>query len=464
MRCVICDSNDWENVDKFRLKPKAKMKPVGMSVCKTCGFVSYPEKWKSPEEIREHYRKSYRPGPRAQNLFTGTRKIHYHNFFLHKILKAWKDTGIKPDIFEVGAAYGLVLKWISDELGGNCNVVGSELTTTYRRVAKNELGIRLDEDFDDSRKYDLIISYKVAEHQLDVDLELKKYAACLKEDGILYISVPTWFRSMTCFGLSGFDLEYYYDPNHVNVWTREMFKYLLYKCGLTVVSEDHVVYDSTYLCRARKPEDVVPEFEVQGPDNIKKMMGAIRAAYQAFADNDFDRALDTFQNYPSAWVNRAEYTRQKLFTRESGAPYDVRDEAQRQELYQRLNELLFKPAIAACPGSAEVQVMCADFSMRARCFPEAVKFIEDGIKMSPENPVMLNQMANCMKELGIRATEPAERLHYFRNGLEVARHLRATSPSHLKEATDLIYMFAAEIPLEGEGPTLTVNKVPEFAK
>ena len=51
MRCIVCDSTDkWKNVDEFRLKPS------GMCVCENCGFVSYPSRWKSEDEIKKHYR------------------------------------------------------------------------------------------------------------------------------------------------------------------------------------------------------------------------------------------------------------------------------------------------------------------------------------------------------------------------------------------------------------------------
>lgn len=451
MRCVICDSTDkWENVDKYRMKPKAKGKAVGMAVCGGCGFVSYPEKWKSPEEIKEHYRKSYRPGPTSQNLFTGSRKIHYHNVFLHHIVEDWKARGVKPEIFEVGAAYGLVLAWLREKMEGKCNVRGSELTTSFRRVAHHELGIELNEDFDDSKKYDLIISYKVAEHQLDIDLELKTYAECLKDDGLLYISVPTWFDAMTCFGIQGFDLEYYYDPNHINVWTKAMFKYLLYKAGLCVLQEEHEIYDSTYICRRRRAEDAVPEFELEGPDNIKKVMGAIRAAYQDFVDGNYDRAIETFPNYPAAWVHRAEMQRALLFTQADGVPFNVKDPEQSAACLDQLSKKLFEPALAACPGKIEILVMCMDFSMRAKQFDAAVAFGEKALKISPENPAVLHHMINCMRELAMRAKSAAEKEHYVRNGHEMAQHLKATSVQHFREATDLVYQFAAEMPLPSE--------------
>jgi len=99
MECIVCKSNDWENVDKYRIKPE------GMSICKSCGFVSYPSKWKSQEEIKQHYRNDYRTHPTSNNVFTGQRKVHFHNHFLTSVFKEWAESGKKsPNVFESGAA------------------------------------------------------------------------------------------------------------------------------------------------------------------------------------------------------------------------------------------------------------------------------------------------------------------------------------------------------------------------
>ena len=157
MRCVVCSSNDWENVDEYRDLQKHDGKDVGMSICKTCGFVSYPEKYKTDEEIKEYYRKDYRGGPPTYgNIVTGRRKLGYHEHFLKEVILKWRDDKVKPVIGECGSAIGMVMHWFKQVVPG-CEVHGTELTTNYRRVAKNEYGIELKEDFDLTKKYDLIM-------------------------------------------------------------------------------------------------------------------------------------------------------------------------------------------------------------------------------------------------------------------------------------------------------------------
>src|SRR3990167_9119 len=151
-----------------------------MSLCKSCGFVSYPKKWQEKEKVLEFYRKQYRNAPTVENLYQGQRKLNYHQEFLTEtLIDKWKKEEKKnPVIFEVGAAYGLVLAWFKNMrdskgfLFPDADLNGSELTLSFKRNAYHEFVFNLTDDFDDTKQYDLVISYKVAEHMLDADKEL----------------------------------------------------------------------------------------------------------------------------------------------------------------------------------------------------------------------------------------------------------------------------------------------------
>jgi len=85
MRCCNCDENNWMNVDEMRIKPS------GMSICKNCGFVSYPDKWKSEEDLKKFYKADYRRAPTVGNYHTGQKKLSYHEAFLGEYLNDWKS-------------------------------------------------------------------------------------------------------------------------------------------------------------------------------------------------------------------------------------------------------------------------------------------------------------------------------------------------------------------------------------
>ena len=193
MRCPACNGTEWKNVDQYRVKPE------GMSACQNCFFVSYPKKYKTEEEIKEYYRKEYRQPPTAANLFSGERKLYYHEVILKPLIEEWKAQGLtKPVVGEVGSAIGMFLNWMKIKMP-EAEIHGTELTTSFRRVAFHEFGIQLNEEFDFTRRYDLVVSYHVLEHQLDPDIMLARYAHTLSERGVMYLSTPVWFREATNF-------------------------------------------------------------------------------------------------------------------------------------------------------------------------------------------------------------------------------------------------------------------------
>lgn len=426
MRCIICDNNDWENVDQFRFKSH------GMSICKSCGFVSYPSLWKSEEEIKAYYRKDYRSCPTSGNLFTGQRKIYFHNAFLSDLFDKWKNENRgEIEVCEIGAAYGLALSWIKD-IYPKSNVSGTELTLSYRRVAYHQFGIELKEDFDDTKKYDLIMSYKVAEHQLDVDKMLTKYRSCLKENGLMYISVPTWFDQMNCFGVNNFDLEYYYDKNHVNVWTRKLFESLLKKVGFEIIKEDHFIYDSTYLVKACNPK-ILDNNDFECPKNIKSKMELIKLANMAYLDSRYNDAISLYPNYPQAHISNYEINRQQS--------YKLGWEYTKENYIEKMRK--------DCGECGDFFILATDICMRFEKYEEAIKFAESGLKIKPNNPGLLLMLINIMREISNRS-EDNKKLHYINQARQIARYLKDVSLQNTKEAIDLIYLFESNIPIPSE--------------
>lgn len=433
MKCPNCGENHWEDVDHLRMKPQ------GMALCLSCGFVSYPSKWKSLEEIKEHYRTSYRNPPSHANLFACERKNHFHHKFLVDTFEGWKKEGKDaPVICEVGAAFGFSLHFFRS-IFPKADLNGTELTTSMRRNAAHEFGIRLTEEIDESKTYDFIMTYKVLEHQFEPLKELERYRKLLKPDGLLYISVPTWFKSLYNFGMSGFDLEYYFDPNHINVWTREMFESLLGRAGFEIVKSDQIIYSSTYLCKVGEPKTDTVKHD---PTLIRAALANIKAAFLAFNDNDFKKAISIWADYPQAWASHAEMSRKLLA--EKG--------------WQGFNEEIIEPALKACPESSDILVMATDFAMRAGEFTTAIKFAEQALLAKPENPTSLNQLANIMREMALRAKDERERLHYFDQARQIARHWRNVSTQHFKEATDLILFLNSKLPFKGENDEAEVVK------
>lgn len=427
--CPICEGTDWLNVDEYRLKPD------GMAMCTKCAFISYPDIVAKSEELKEFYRVQYRPGPSVNNLFTGQRKLHYHAAFLDELFKKWKglpQTHSSPAVFEIGAAFGMFLNWVRETFPKG-TVQGSELTLAFRRVAFHEYGLELGEEFDDSRKWDLIASYKVAEHVPHIDRELRRYALALKEDGFLYISVPTWFHTMTNFGLDGFSLDCYYDKNHVNVWTRKLFETLLRKSGLEIVKSDYVFYDSTYLCR-RNDEVMKLPAVYEEPAKIIEALDRIKKAAMAFDSHDFDGALQAYPAYPEAHIARYEKNRAAFH----------------QLGFDAIEQQVLRPAMEQCPNTSKLTFFAADIAMRYERYERAMEYLKQLMNQKPNDPTGLTALAHCYRALAQRAADPAAAADYMKEARDVCRHINRVSLQHSLESVTWIFADDARIPMPSE--------------
>jgi 2-polyprenyl-3-methyl-5-hydroxy-6-metoxy-1,4-benzoquinol methylase len=437
MRCPICDTdNQWTNVDQYRLrKVDEKGNPINMCQCDGCGFVSYPSKYQSEDQIKEHYRSSYRTAPQATALFTGERKLQYHNFFLTPLFEEWKKAGLtNPVVGEIGSAYGMLLNWIRQQVPG-AEVHGTELTTTYKRVAYHEYGLRLTDDFDMSRKYDLIISYHVLEHQLDPDKRLKEYASCLKDGGIFYLSAPIWFRELSNSGGAGFDIEWYWAPDHINGWAQEHLEEVIAKAGLEIIMRNTEVYGNTYILKKATTPYEKKTFDAA---KYKKDIEKIFTAWKLHQENKSKEAIELWPNLPSAWTNHYEYRRSEFH--KSRAETDK----------------YLSAAIESCPNSSETLLFVADIMTRYERYDEAFDVLSRGLKKKPNSPPMLMGIANCYRMKALKEQDEKKKAELYAKSVNTLRFLLNVSSESLSQALTWIYADEANLPI----PELVESDVP----
>lgn len=422
MRCPICNGNDWKNIDEHRISKQ------GMSVCTGCGFVSYPNKYQTKEQIKAHYRKDYRPAPTNHNMFSGERKLWYHEVFLRNLIEEWKKSGVKPRIGEVGAAMGMFLAWMKEQI--DCELIhGTEWTTSFRRVAFHEFGIKLDEDFNFNDKYDLIVSFHVLEHQMDPDSELKAYRDCLTPSGLIYLSTPVWFREATNFGQSGFDLEYYWAPDHINCWSEEHLEHIFAKVGLEPVFKNTNVYGNTYLLKKVDPQVKEITWTAEKSESIAEKM---KKCWMLLQQNETALAIETYPNCPSAWVNHFEMHR---------AEFNKRPD----ELEKFLNQ-----GIAACPNTADTLTLAGDIMSRYEKYENSFEIYTKALERKPNNPTILMAMSNCFRQMALREKDPEKKIELFKKALSILYRVKSTSVELANMATSWIYHDVANIPMEGE--------------
>lgn len=428
MRCPVCDRDDlWENVDEFRYKK------AGMHICMNCGFVSYPDKYKSYDEIKNYYKKDYRSVPNEQSFFTGERKLQLHLTFLGDLIDKYNKEEKFVRVFEVGAAHGLFLNMMKNMIE-RCQVSGTEWTLGYKRTAYHEFGIELFDDFQTDAPHDLVCSYKVLEHQLDPDKELRMYAENLTEDGLIYLSVPVWFDALNNFGQPGFDLEYYYSDNHINVWSLKLLRVLFQKAGLEVVKEDHFLYDSTFLLKRNDDEMKKPRV-FEDAEEIKSKMEKIKRASDLFDETEFEAAIAAYENFPVAYDGYYQKNKKRL-NEEVG--FDgIRDE-------------FFKKALRNCPNSPEIILLCVTICMQYNKEPEAIKMLEEFLIKKPNDVGALFLLSDCYRVLGNRTKDPKKRAKLITNARETVRYIAGISSSERPKAIRWAYFDAANLPTPHE--------------
>lgn len=420
MRCIVCSKNDWENVDEFRELPKHEGKAVGMSLCKSCGFISYPSKYKTEEEIKEYYRKEYRGGPPSYgNIITGARKLSYHANFLKEVILKWRDEDVKPVIGEVGAAIGMVGNWFKNNVR-NCEYHGVELTKTFVNTAFHEFGIELKENLDLSKKYDLIMSYKVAEHQLDVDLRIREYAEALNEGGYLYISVPTWFNHLENSGVGGFDLEYYYHPDHINTWTRVHFEEILRKCGLKIVKTDRLVYGDSYLCK-RDDSEMEKEQKLEDPDQIRGALKRVKEAFVFMKTQKAEQALERWGNFPAAWVCYYEQNRQKFHDKYKGNGAQIA-------------EILHEEMTKACGPTLHAEHLKADILVRYGQYVPAIETLEGILETKPSDTRALFALSQCFRSIAEGEKDSVKKARFLMTARDICRRIASIDEQMKPEA------------------------------
>ena len=424
-RCSVCDTvGKWKNVDEFRYKPSE------MFMCEICAFITYPTIQQKSEDLTEFYRAEYREAPSVNNLFSGERKLHYHAEFLTETLEALK--GKKPKVLEIGSAFGMFLRWVRQAVP-DAEVFGTELTLSFRRNAWWLYQIRLDETPDWGKKYDLICSYKVAEHIPNIDKELRQYALSLTENGKLYISVPTWFGSMTNFGVSGFSLEYYYHKNHINVWSKNLFEECLRKSGLKIIKHNDTFYDDTYLCVRDDSVMSLPKLK-DDPELRLVELDKIKKASSLYDLGEYEQSLSFWPDFPDAHINKYERARGKIHS----------------QGFTEIKDKYLDPALKLCPKSSALLNFISDIYMRYEKFDEALKYLEKSVSFKPNDPSALTAIGHCYRQMSAKTSDPKMKVKFSEEARAVMIYLEKTSKQCSPDAFTWMMQDNAQMPMPFE--------------
>lgn len=442
MKCPYTGSENWESVEVYRHlcdeKDFDKMVPenkrAGMMINLDSGFISYPERV-DKQALGEYYETEYRQPPSINNIYAGERKLHFHGAFLDDVFKRWKKEGKTDPVFcEIGAAFGMVLNWFKQQWP-EADVTGTELTKSFIRNAYHEFGFELKKDIDTTKKHDLIMSYKVEEHIPDPIEHLKKLKSCLKDDGYLYVSVPTWLGTLNNFGKGGFDLDYYYHPDHINVWTRKLFETALKMAGFKIIKFNDTIYDDTYLCKIDKDfKEGEYKPELEDANEIKKRLASAKEAAVAFLQNDCQKAIASYPDFPIAWQRFYELKRQDYH----------------QKGFEFIKEGFIDRARKACPSSPEIGFLEADIYFRYEKFGPCIEACQRVLEMKPNYIAALDLMSQCHRLLSEREKDEKKKVEFRTTARDIMRHLYSVSQQSRGMAVNWMYEDNANIPCPWE--------------
>jgi 2-polyprenyl-3-methyl-5-hydroxy-6-metoxy-1,4-benzoquinol methylase len=231
----------------------------------------------------------------VNNITTSNRKRQYHKSFLSKDF-------FKPEMkaLDIGCGIGYLLDMLYIDYGlKRENLYGTEYSEAMRNFARNHYGINTGNNILPDEEYDFISYYHVLEHIQFPDRELLKIKDILKDDGLLYISVPVWFGSLEeASGTPCQDFENLFHVNHINTWTIQGIKNLLNKTGFEIIKQETKIYGFTVLCKKSEPKTVEKE-------DYKKIIGIMENQIKAISllnQKKYIEAMEIYPNYPDAYI------------------------------------------------------------------------------------------------------------------------------------------------------------------
>ena len=304
--CNICGSTDWHYLDHLRdheywyqLEKRHEDEPVAFKICKNCGYITYD--YIEQDRLDLMY-EAERPLMNSGNIITGNRKNNYHKEFFHRSdVMLEKLSTTDATFLDIGCAQGEMLRMFKQDYDIPAeNLYGTEANKSFMTWARNEYGLNnVSRELPDGVKFDFISYYHVLEHVQYPEKSLAAACKLLKDDGIMYISVPYWLRSLQIFdGSIANNYELLYHLNHVNVFTLQSFWNLLNNAGLEIIQEDYDIYAYTVMVKKGEKKPIVKE---NWEENARKLE-IEKQAIDFVNQSKFEEAIALCPDYPDAYL------------------------------------------------------------------------------------------------------------------------------------------------------------------
>lgn len=246
-KCEICGSKKFNilHKQKFVLE-KNYLFSYNVVTCKKCGFI-YASNLPTIKKLEKFYKKNtkYAYKHHQGELPNDSKKLHFKSFkmidsYLRKSIFNFNKSTIK--ILDIGSATGYLLNVFKKN--GYKNLLGIDPSPECGIVAKRTYGIKVLpltlSEYKTNEKFDLIILGSVMEHLNDLENNLLKISFLLKENGIIFVSVPDGnnFGKIFREPFLEFSLE------HINFFTKNSLINLFSNYGLKNIKFSSLVLNS----------------------------------------------------------------------------------------------------------------------------------------------------------------------------------------------------------------------------
>jgi biotin carboxylase/2-polyprenyl-3-methyl-5-hydroxy-6-metoxy-1,4-benzoquinol methylase len=236
-KCPLCGNDNFST-----LKINEPIEKVGHNViCNECGLI-YHNPVMTTDDMAEYYTSAfseeYHESETMQKTTAETR---------FTLLKKYVDTAEISPVLEIGCAYGDFLKKLREE---DITAEGIEPSEMLAQIGSEAHGITIVtgtyETLPENRnKYGMIVMSHVLEHFSDPVAILQKARRELKENGLLYLIVPT---------LEDTQLALVFKIIHPTVFVRETLEVMVKKAGFSVVKVVENGYNLSLIARKAAAE------------------------------------------------------------------------------------------------------------------------------------------------------------------------------------------------------------------
>lgn len=236
IKCNLCGANDYRIISRIGYPFTKQVRNV---ICKSCGLVCQ-NLITNPEKLAAFYF-NYRKitididTPTEEYEKYAQPMAYYHYSFFKEYCKQGMN------ILDVGCGAGTLMSWaVKDGL----NAYGVNPDPGYGNYGPTHYGLKevqicmFEDAFFDPKMFDIITFNHVFEHFTDATSMLQKVRHYLKDDGLIYLSIP---NVLTPHG----QLEYNFLLEHINTFSPTTIRLLLKRNGFKIIKMSTYGYLTT---------------------------------------------------------------------------------------------------------------------------------------------------------------------------------------------------------------------------